>query len=157
MKRFKFRTSALDIIGVVLILGIIIALALPSYSDYSPRASIGAALVFLGNGRAALESSCSDGTFASKQRGTDIGLPESDFKAYVSYAELVRVRPGVARIKVVLTEIYGRPFFGLFPWEVIPQGSILEYELICSAEKLLSSRFSSTVEPKYLPATLRGQ
>ena len=146
------------VLGALLILGILVAVALPGYADYTTRASVSAALVFVAKGREALESSCSDGTFALRQKPGDIGLPESEPKAYVYRTELLRLAPNVVRLKTTLTDIYGRPFFGLFPWKVIPQGSILEYEFTCSAESKLSSKFAaSTVEPKYLPASLRGQ
>lgn len=147
-----------SVIVVVLIIGVVIALALPSYADYTPRASVGAVLVVVGNGRANLESSCSDGTFALKQKTTDIGVPESDPKAYIFRAELLRVTPNAVRLRATLTDIYGRPFFGLFLWKVIPQGSFLEFEHTCSAEKKFSSRLAaSTVEQKYLPRSLRSQ
>ena len=144
--------------GALLIVGIVVAAALPGYADYTPRASVSAALVFMNNGREALEASCSDGTFALKQKPSDIGLPESEPNSYVYRTELLRVAPNAVRLKATLTDIYGRPFFGLFPWKVIPRGSILEYEFTCSAEKKLSSKLAaSTVESKYLPASLRGQ
>lgn len=147
-----------SVIVVVFIVGVVIVLALPSYADYTPRASVGAALVVIGSGGANLESSCSDGTFASKQKTTDIGVPESDPKAYILRAELSRVTPNAVRLKATLTNIYGRPFFGLFPWKVIAGGSFLEFEHTCSEGKKFSSRLlASTVEQKYLPESLRGQ
>jgi hypothetical protein len=147
-----------SVIVVVFIIGVVIVLALSSYADYTPRASVGAALVVVGNGRANLESSCSDGTFASKQKTSDIGMPESDPKAYILRVELLRVTPKAVRLRATVTDIYGRPFFGLFPWKVISQGSFLEFEHTCSAEKQFSSRLiASTVEQKYLPVGLRGQ
>ena len=156
--RFKFKTSLLDIVGLVLIVGIIVAVALPGFVVYTPRASVSAALVVIGNGRASLEAACAAGTFTAKQSPTDVGLPESDTKAYILRAELVRIAPDTVRIKAALTDIYGRPFFGLFPWKVISQGSFLEFEYKCSMEKKLSARLSaSTVDQKYLPASLRGQ
>ena len=148
----------ISIAAAILVIGMVIAVVLPVYADYTPRANVTAAVVFIGKGRAALELSCADGSFSSKQKLIDIGLPESDPKAYVLRAELVRIGPGAARLKTVLTDIYGRPFFGLFPWKVIPQGSMIEYEFTCSAEKKLTSGFfASTVEPKYLPASLRAR
>jgi type II secretory pathway pseudopilin PulG len=146
-----------SVIVVVLIIGVVIVLALPSYADYTSRESVGAALVVIGNGRANLEASCSDGTFSLKQKAARIGVPESDPKAYILRVELLRVTPNTVRLRATLTDIYGRPFFGLFPWKVISQGSVLEFEYVCSAEKQFSSRLiASTVEQKYLPATLRN-
>lgn len=147
-----------SILVVVLIGGIVIAVALPGFADYTPRASVSASLGFMAKGREALEASCSDGTFASRTKPKDIGLPESDPKAFVYRAELQLTASNSVRLKVVLTDIYGYPFFGLFPWKVIEQGRILEHEFTCSADKRLTSRFTnSTVEPKYLPASLRGR
>jgi Tfp pilus assembly protein PilE len=154
--RFKFKTSLLDVIGLVLILGIIVAVALPGYADYSPRAKVSAALVVVGNGKALLESSCVAGTFAAMQTPAELGLPESDTSAYILRVELVRSAPDAIHVKAALTDIYGRPFFGLFPWKVIPQGSLLDFEYKCSAERKFSFRFAaSTVDQKYLPASLR--
>jgi Tfp pilus assembly major pilin PilA len=147
-----------DILGALAIVGIIIAVALPGFADYTPRASVAAALVFIGKAREALETSCSDGTFASKQELKHIGLPESDPRAFVYRAELQPLAHNSVRLTTALTDVYGRPFFGLFLWKVIAQGSILEYEFTCLAQKKLASRFvASTVEPKYLPAGLRSQ
>lgn len=146
-----------SVIVVVLIVGVVVVLALPSYADYTPRASVSAALIVIGSGRANLEASCADGTFGSKQKASEIGLPESDPRANLLRVELLRVTPNVIRLKATLTDIYGRPFFGLFPWKVISQGSVLDFEYACSAEKQSTSRLiASTVEQKYLPATLRN-
>ena len=146
-----------SVIVVVLIIGVVIVLALPSYADYTPRASVGAALVVIGSGRASLEASCSDGTFASKQKVSELGLPESDPNANILRVALIRVTPNAIHLKVTLTDIYGRPFFGLFPWKVISQGSFLEFEYACSGEKQFTSRLiASTVDKKYLPPMLRN-
>ena len=143
---------------VALIVGVVVALALPSYADYTPRASVGAALVVIERGRASLETSCADGTFSLKQKAAEIGLPESDPRANILRVELLRVRPNVIRLKATLTDIYGRPFFGLFPWKVISQGSVLEFEYACSTGKQFTSQLvASTVEQKYLPAALRNE
>ena len=125
----------LKIFGALLVVGVVIAVALPGYADYAPRARVTAALLFIGKGREALELSCSNGTFASKLQLVDIGLPESDPATYIHRAELLRMAPNVVRVEAALTDIYGRPFFGLFPWKVIPQGSMLKYEFTCSTEK----------------------
>lgn len=151
MKRFA------QIAAVLVIVGIVIAVALPSYADYTPRVSVSAAIRYAGNIKSALESACSDGTFASKNKVSDIGVPASDPKAFVYRADLSRPTQTTLRLKATLTDVYGHPFFGLFPWKVIFQGSSLDFEFTCTAEQKFASRFiGSDIEPKYLPAMMRG-
>jgi len=146
-----------QIAAVLVIVGLVIALALPSYADYTPRASVAAAIVYAGNIKAALESACSDGSFASKNQVSDIGVPASNPKAYIYRADLSHPAPNTVRLKATLTDIYGHPFFGLFSWKVISQGSSLDFEFACTAKRNFSARFTgSDLEPKYLPASLRG-
>lgn len=146
------------IVVVVLIIGVVIAWVLPSgYNNYTVRSRLVEAILAIEHGRSNLESGCTNGTFASKHKTTDIGVSESDPKAYISRAELLRVTPNDVRLKVTLMDIYGQPFFLLFPRKAIPQGSVLEFEYSCSAEKKFSSRFiGSTVEQEYLPPHLRN-
>jgi type II secretory pathway pseudopilin PulG len=151
MKRFAQMAAALVIVGLVIVL------ALPSYSDYTPRASVAAAILYAGKIKSALESACSNGSFASINKVSDAGVLASDPMAYINRADLSRPTQTTVRLKATLTDIYGHPFFGLFPWKVISQGSSLDFEFTCTAERKFASRFTgSDIEPKYLPATMRG-
>ena len=147
------------IVVVVLIIGVVIDLVLASgYNNYTVRSRLVAAILAVGDGRSNLELACAEGTFAQKQKTTDIGVSESDPKVYILRAALLRVTQNVVRLKVTLLDIYGQPlFFGILPRIAIPQGSVLEFEYSCSAEKKFSSRLiGSTVEQEYLPRHLRG-
>ena len=146
-----------QIATVLVIVGLIIWLALPIYGDYTPRVSVSAAIVYTVDIKSALDAACSEGTFESKQRLTDLGKPNSDPKAYTYRAELSHLAQNSARLKAYLSDIYAHPFFGLIPWKVVSQGRFLEFEFTCTADRKFSSRFiGSDLEPKYLPASLRG-
>ena len=79
------------------VLTVSVALAVPGFpeyksfaAEYQARVKVHEAIEFVRNGRPALESSCADGTFGSKQRLVDIGLPESDSNAAVFRAGFLR-------------------------------------------------------------------
>jgi hypothetical protein len=146
------------IIGIVTILGIVIALGFGSYADYSPRSSVTAVLVYVGNVKTSLEEACAQGTFVTKHSLKDLGAREAELNAFVVRAELSRVSPNTVRLRTVVADIYGHPFFGLFRWKVIPQGSALEFEYSCTEARVFSARLAgSTIDPKYLPVSMRAQ
>src|SRR5689334_4574904 len=101
--------SVLTVIATLAVLAVAMALFLPAYGDYTPRMRIAAAVTFMSKAKSGLESSCSDGTFASKQKLADIGLPEVDLSAYVYRAEFRRVSTSAATLRTTLTAIYGSP------------------------------------------------
>jgi hypothetical protein len=73
----------------------------PGYSDYTPRSSVSSAVILLA-GR--LEAACADGTFASKNRPANVGLPMSGIKAFVLRTEFARL-PDAVRVKATLTRV----------------------------------------------------
>lgn len=146
----------IEIAVVVAIVGILIALALPSYSDYLPRASVSTVLAYTGKVKAGLEAACIDGTFANRTALRDLGIPQTDETSFVERGSIERTSPNALRLRVVVLDIYGRPFFGLFQWKVIPRGSALEFEYSCADAKTFSSQLTnSTIDPRYLPASMR--
>ena len=144
---------------VLIIIGVTLAWILSSgYNNYTVRSRLVYAVLAIGHSKSNLESACADGTFALKQSVKDIGISDSDPKVHILRVEFLRVTPNVVRLRVTLMDIYGQPFFLLFPRKAIPQGSILEFEHTCSAEKKFSSLLiASTVEKEYLPMHLWGR
>jgi hypothetical protein len=146
------------IAAIVLAIGLLLAWQLPSgYNSYTVRSRLTTVIVALGDGKSNLETACAEGTFSAKQKITDIGLPESNSKAHILRAELLRATPGVVHLRATLMDIYGQPYFlGFPPRKAIAQGSILEFEFSCAKDKKFSARFvGSTVEEDYLPRQLR--
>lgn len=150
MNRIAKIATVLAIVGLI-----IWFVLLPNYFDGSPRASVTAAIMYAAKIRSALDSACSEGTFESKQKLADLGMPSSDPKAYIYRAEFSHLTQSTARLKAYLGDIYAHPFFGLFPWKVVSQGRFIEFEFTCTADREFSYRFDSDLEPKYLPASLR--
>jgi hypothetical protein len=148
----------LSVSAVVLIsIGVAIAWILPSgYNNYTVRSRLVDTLQAIDHGKSNLESACVVGAFALKQSVKDIGISDSDPKVHILHVEFLRVASNVVHVRFTLMDIYGQPFFLLFQRKAIPQGSILEFEYSCSAERKFSSRLiGSTVEQEYLPQRLR--
>jgi type IV pilus assembly protein PilA len=147
---------AVEALIAIAILGLIAALALPSYGEYTPRASVSAAVSLLLRGKGSLETACTNGTFAAKQKISDIGVPESELKASVKRVEFARPVPGTIRLKATLTDIYSHPPYWPFGIKAVSEGRSLEFDFTCAPDRNLVTRFAgSTLESKYLPGSLR--
>jgi len=152
MSRFKLRTSLGDVVGFLLIVGIILALAWPVPADYAPAAKISEVLLNLGTFQASLQRECIDGSFPAKMSPVDLGAGKS---RYLSHIEIQDATQNRVRVKVVLNEMRQSLVLGLISRTAVPQGSSLEIEYSCAADKAVHSRLaSSTIDAKYLPNRL---
>lgn len=155
-RRRLMKTVLLSVAGVLTAIALFLGWALPSgYHNFTVRSRVSAAIV---TGRSSLDTACADGSFSSKQV-SDFGVPQSDPKVYVSRATLVRLKPDAMHLTLTLTDIYGQPYFIFLPRrKAITEGAKIEFEYVCSVQRILSTRYvGSTVDDEYLPPRYRAK
>ena len=144
------------ILGTVLALAALIAITLPMYSDGAAQTRMAAAVAHVLSAREGLQEMCNEGKFDKVKSVTEFGVRDHAPPSRVDKLEIVRVSPGVVRLKATLQDMHARPFYGLLAVVVVPQGSLLEFEFTCGIDKAVSMRYvGSTADPKYLPSHLR--
>lgn len=148
-----FRTVSGGVF-VLLILGVLAAVVEPSFPDYSPRQKVGVAVQLFGNVRGELTEQCGQGVFRKNQNLQALRINLAEYQSVVENAVLEASTESSASLKIALREILGVRFW-IVPVTAIPAGREMIFEFTCSSRKLEWRLASTSIEPKFLPGTLR--
>lgn len=150
------KTALKWVLGIVLALAALIAVTLPMYSDNAAHTRMAAAVAHVLSAREGLQDACNDDKFDKVKSVLEFDVRDSAPPSRVEKLEIVRVSPGVVRLKATLQDMHARPFYGLLTEVAVPKGSIIEFEATCAADKRVTVRFVGTsANPRYLPSNLR--
>lgn len=122
-------------------LGVIAAIAIPAYQDYTIRANVSLGIADAGIAQAAvIEYRNTRGEYPGPTPAAEI----SDRASFAEHAANITVVPGTGVIVIRYSE------------EVLPAGGELYLEPVVGADGSVAWRCSATIEDKHLPVSCRG-
>ena len=139
MKNMQKGFTLIELMIVVAIIGILAAIAIPAYSDYTKRAKV-TELVTAGS---ACKASVSEYFQAQGAYPADIAAAGCSAQSTAKISSLTLAATGVITVTSAITGVSGT--YVLTPTEAGTASGVLEWA--CSA---------STIDDKYLPANCRA-
>ncbi len=149
MKQVQQGFTLIELMIVVAIIGILAAIALPAYQDYTVRAKVQEGVSVAAAARTAVGIACSEGTnFASDvTSNADLQLPDEDAPdtQYVSDLAVVGTTVSAATVTITYKEIGTQ----------VDAGDTVVYTGTClsTGTQWSVTNPPSTIDAKYLPKT----
>ncbi|MFO7551962.1 MAG: pilin [Haliea sp.] len=156
MQKVQQGFTLIELMIVIAIVGILAAIALPAYQDYTVRAKMSEPMAYLSEAKTTLsEFYATQGTFPADadQAGLNTS-PDTEIVASIKYADGTDGIVAVTLKDDIIPGLTGTGIgFSLSPITVTGSRSV---QWVCGSSASEGTAITQTVPAKYLPSTCRG-
>ena len=156
MKTLQKGFTLIELMIVVAIIGILAAIAIPAYQDYTIKAKVSEGPSVASPVFTAVGIACSEGTLAAGITLADLGLVQSGTATFANTGWRYVRNTSATGIELLATPNAGAAATVRIPYQAvgsITAGQYLDYDATCSSESgvVWTINTNSTVVSKYRP------
>lgn len=139
MKQVQKGFTLIELMIVVAIIGILAAVAIPAYQDYTIKAKVQEAVSLASPALTAIGVACSEGTMASATSNTAVGLPTA---ASITGKYTTSVTVGASSVVTIVMKAIGNQ---------VTAGDTITYTPTCAVGSGTTWAVSGTIATKFIP------